>query len=138
FIAFDKKNNRYLLTSELEQIIYSVNNVSGMRDIFTGGGVGDGDSFSPLGVAGVAGMAIDNTNQRVIVSEHYSGQMFSVDMETRDRTLITSPTSPDDDNVMKAVQGIAISHPNGYAYVCDEIPDAIFAVDLVTGYRVYV
>src|SRR5690606_9905794 len=65
FIAFDKKNNRYLLTSELEQIVYSVDSDSGMRDIFTGNGIGDGDSFSSLGVAGVAGVAIDNTNQRV-------------------------------------------------------------------------
>ena len=137
YMAFDKANNRYLLTSD-HQIIYAVDSVTGGRNIFSSNDIGGGDKFSPVNKAAISDIVIDEANQRVLVSEVYSGKLFSIDMETKERKLISSPGSPNTFNAMYRVQGIAIYHPDGYAYVCDQLPSAVFAVDLVTGNRVYV
>lgn len=138
FMAFDKMHQRYLLASEKKLIVFSVDSITGARSILSGGGIGGGDDFSPEGVAGLGAIVVDDLNNRVLVAEYYGGRLFAIDSESGDRKIITSRSSPDEYNLMKKIRGMALASPESYVFVGDKDPNAIFAVDVKTGYRVYV
>ena len=138
FMVFDKSHQRYLLASEKKLIIYAVHSITGARSIISGGGKGGGDDFLPEGEAGLGEIVIDDMNNRLLVTEYYGGRLFAIDPESGDRRVITSRSIPDEYNLMKRVRGMALASPDSYVFICDKEPNAIFAVDVETGYRVYV
>src|SRR5690606_625290 len=89
-----------------------------------------------IGLAGITGIAIDKENGRAIVTEALSGKIFSIDLLTGNRVLLSGPNIPNTSVAMIESYGIAIHNPSSYAFVSDRVLKAIVAVDLVTGHRV--
>lgn len=139
-IAYDKKRNRYLVSDISQQTIFAVDALSGERTIFSNNLIGTGEHYGPVdsadGEAGLAGVAIDDVNQRVIVTDALSGNLFAVDLITFNRTVISSNTSDNPFNKLLQNYFITIVDPNGYAFLTDYKTHGIYAIDLVTGHRV--
>jgi hypothetical protein len=139
--ALDKTRKRYLVAERGLQTILSVDPTTGARTIFASNAVGTGDAFSNLDVDsedGITAIAVDDVNQRAIVAERISGKIFSVDLVTGNRKLISSITSDNSANAATSINGVVISDPNGYAFFSNSRGQfvGIIAVDLVTGHRV--
>ena len=135
-IALDESNARYLVTDADNQRIVSVNRLSGAREIFSDNSIGTGEPFGDIGLAGITGIAIDKENGRAIVTEALSGKIFSIDLLTGNRVLLSGPDIPNTSVAMIESYGIAIHNPSSYVFVSDRVLKAIVAVDLVTGHRV--
>ncbi len=135
-IAYDKDRNRYLVSDYSQQIIFSVNAATGERAIFSSNSVGAGAQFGAVNSVYIAGVAIDDTNHRLLVTEAISGNLFAVDLITGNRTLISSTTSNNPFNPLYESYVVTVVDPNGYAFLSDYTLQGIYAVDLVTGHRV--
>ncbi|MGM8225551.1 hypothetical protein ACSV5M_03140 [Cellvibrio sp. ARAG 10.3] len=135
-IALDESHYRYLVTDADNQKIISVDRLSGARSIFSDNTVGTGEPFGEIGLAGITGIAIDKENGRAIVTEALSGKIFSVDLLTGNRALLSGPDVPNTSVELIESYGIAIHNPSSYVFVSDRVLKAIVAVDLVTGHRV--
>lgn len=136
-MAYDKFNHRYLLSTSAHQTVYAIDSTTGVRSILSSENVGGGDAFGAYGTAGLMGITVDEENQRILVSEEVSGKLFSIDSKTGDRKILTSPVIPNTFNPMYGNYDLAVNTFESYAYVCDELNHEIFAVDLITGERVY-
>jgi hypothetical protein len=139
--ALDKTRKRYLVAERGLQTILSVDPTTGARTIFASNAVGTGDAFSNLDVDsedGITAIAVDDVNQRAIVTEIISGKIFSVDLVTGNRKLISSITSDNSFNVATGSSGLAIYDPNGFAFFGNNRSQftGVVAVDLITGHRV--
>jgi hypothetical protein len=103
--------------------------------------VGTGDSFDEVDTGQLAAIAIDEQNQRAIVTQGYSEKMvFAIDLVTGNRKLFSNVSAQnlynyDRDNLNQFFS-IAIADPNGYAFAADSGLNALLAIDLVTGQRV--
>jgi hypothetical protein len=135
-IALDKARNRYLISDYSQQAIFSVNATTGVRSVFSNNLIGSGEPFGIVGSQYLAGIAIDELNQRAIVTEALSGKLFAIDLVTGDRSLISSSSVPNSFNSLDDAYGIVIEDPKGYAFVAERSFSGILAIDLVTGHRV--
>ena len=136
-LTLDRVNGRYLITDAVNQNIVAVDRTTGIQSIFSSNDdVGNGDSFADKEVAFIGGIAVDEENLRAIVAEIGSGKLFSIDLTTGDRTLISSPEIPNANVAMEYIYDIKINTPASYAFVADNGLKAVVAVDLVTGHRV--
>jgi hypothetical protein len=135
-ITFDKSNQRYLVTSYEDQTIYSIDSITGTREIFSNNEIGEGDDFSSPGVGFLRALKVDEEGRRILVLERTTGQIYEVDMNGN-RGILSSPTIPNSLNPMERLHSLAVNSFDSYAYVTDELAVGIFAVDMVTGHRVY-
>lgn len=136
-ITYDKVNRRYLLAVHGEQAIYSIG-LDGSRSLFSSNTIGAGESFGNIGEGYIWRLAVDDQKQRLLALEAETGKVFYIDLETRVRSVISSPEYPNELNPMKRITGLAVHSFDSYAFVSDEQMAAIFAVDLVKGNRVFV
>ncbi|HWV15850.1 MAG TPA: hypothetical protein VN030_10505 [Cellvibrio sp.] len=133
-MAFDKNHSRYLVTDSTLNAIFAVDSITGARTIFSSNSVGTGDAFSAVSAGVVRSIAIDENKQRAIVIESKSGKVFSVDLATGNRTLITQITIGS--NPLKYLYGIALDDLSGNIYVADYRLKGVISIDLVTGQQV--
>lgn len=136
-IAYDKVNQRFLLAVPREQTIYSID-LNGTRSFFSSNSIGEGESFGDIGEGFIWKLAVDEQKQRLLALEAETGKVFYVDFESRDRSVISSQDSPNSFNQMTRITGLAVNTFDSYALISDELMSTIFAVDLVTGNRIYI
>jgi hypothetical protein len=138
--ALDKIRKRYLVTDAWQQTIFAVDATTGVRNVFSNKAVGTGDAFGDvdIGNIGISAIVVDEVSQHALVFEDPTGKIFSVDLVTGNRLLISSVNSANSANVATSGYGIAISDPNGYAFLSNSNNQfrGIIAVDLITGHRV--
>lgn len=134
-ITYDKINQRYLLAVHREQAIYSID-INGNRSLFSDNSTGAGENFADIDQGFIWRLAVDDQKQRLLALEAETGKVFYIDLESRYRSVISSPEYPNDLNRMTMITGLAINTFDSYAFVSDEMMAIIFAVDLVTGNRV--
>ena len=132
-VAYDRAHTRYLVSDPSQQIIFSVDSVTGARTIFSSNSIGVGIPFGEIGESKVAGIAIDEARQRALVVEYPTKKIYAVDLTTGNRSLHSSDTSENSFNSLYNAIGIVVMDPNGYAFVA---ANGILAVDMVTGHRV--
>ncbi len=135
-MALDKTHNRYLVTDYSQQTIFAVDATTGVRSVFSNNSTGSGDFFGAINDKYISAIAVDELNQRAIVAEVYSGKIFTIDLATGNRSLLSSLTLGNPYNIVNNSYGIAIDDPKGYAFFSDDDLFAVLAVDLVTGHRV--
>jgi hypothetical protein len=135
-IDYDKKSNRYLVVDDAQQAVFAVDTTTGTRSVFSNNTTGSGDMFGAIGDKHISNIIVDELNQRAIVSEVFSGKIFSIDLVTGNRLLLSSVTPDNAYNVIDENYGIAINDPKGYAFFSDAALNGVLAVDLVTGHRV--
>ncbi|RYY77060.1 MAG: hypothetical protein EOO52_06120 [Gammaproteobacteria bacterium] len=136
-MALDKAADRFLVTDDFQQTIFSVDVSTGVRSIFSSNAKGTGEAFAEPYNGYLTGIAVDEVNNRALAVEHYySAKIFSIDLASGNRSLLTSTSESNPFNSMYSSSDIKIASPNGYAFVATWGDNAVFAVDLVTGHRV--
>ncbi len=139
-LAFDKKNNRYLVTDTYNYRIIAVDASTGARSIFSSNTVGTGEAFGEIYndiQATLTGIQVDEENQRAIAVETRTGKLFAIDLTNGNRFLISKHSEPNDENRARYINGLTILN-NSYALVSVSRNSlrAVIAIDLVTGKRV--
>ena len=142
-LAYDRKHERYLVATWDSSTIYAVDSKTGARNIFSSNLVGAGPEFGAIYIGDTRGalsaIEIDETNNRALVFENRTTKLFAVDLETGNRTLISSVDGTNSENALRRdIDALKFSSPNGYALVNVNRGDlqGIMAIDLVTGKRV--
>src|SRR5690606_17947858 len=108
-IEFDKTNQRFLLSSPLDYTIYAVDSNSGLRSIFSQSGDENGPDFGTESNVYLNNLTIDIAGNRVLVAEMISGRIFSVDLTTGERSILSSQTSANLFNPMEWPWDVAIN-----------------------------
>lgn len=133
-LSFDKNNSRYLVSDGNVNAIVAVNSSTGARSVLSSNSIGAGDAFSAVNVGFIRCLQVDDIKHRAIVIENKSGKIFSVDLATGNRTLITQITIGA--NPSKAIQGMVIDNVSNNIFVSDSRLNGVIVVDLVTGQQV--
>jgi sugar lactone lactonase YvrE len=128
-MVLDKENNRVFVSSA-KGFILEVDLETGDRTTFTGENLGEGVDIL---AGGPDGLALDTDNNRLIVMLSKSDALISVDLTSRDRTILsgldvgggTDFLSPSD----------IVLDENDIVLVIDTGVDEVIAVDLITGER---
>ncbi|MGL6161659.1 hypothetical protein [Microbulbifer sp.] len=137
--ALDVDNNRLLLMDERLDAVIGVDLATGDRVILSGEGNGSGVEFGfPTS------LTFDSVNNRVLVTDpHFDAALFSVDLESGQRSVLSGEDSSQGGALVGAgpgfgsPQAVAVDIANNRAFVADSAGTAgrIFAVDLETGNR---
>jgi hypothetical protein len=147
-LAFDKTRNRYLLTYDGGQTIFTIDAVSGARSIFSNNSVGAGAEFRPVdtesvgapGTGYVTKILIDDMNQRAFVAEaggtNKTGRLFSIDLVSGNRTVISDENPNNSANPLDFSADIVMERNNNYIFWANSLDNSILAIDAVTGARV--
>ena len=81
-------------------------------------------------------IALDNTNNRALVTDIDLDAVVVIDLNTGSRTILSDATTPDGINPLSSPRSIALDSANNRALVLEDlILDTVVAVDLVTGAR---
>lgn len=131
-MVFDKENNRVFVASEAGFLI-EVDLDTGDRATFTGNGIGEG-------VGGIStsatGIALDTDNNRLIVMLASLDTLIAVDLTTRNRTVLSSPSVGGGTDF--GTPGEIALDNNNIVLVIDSGLDEVIAVDLISGDRVMI
>ncbi|MES2824597.1 MAG: hypothetical protein V4732_13415 [Pseudomonadota bacterium] len=142
-IILDKSHDRYLVADDFyaDQAIIAVNRLTGARSVFSSNAVGTGDMFASNNSGWLDDLVLDEANQRVIALENDVGSagigiVLGVDLATGNRTILSTTSDTNPFNSMRIPYGIALNGDDRTLYASDHSLKTIFAIDLVTGYRV--
>jgi sugar lactone lactonase YvrE len=80
-------------------------------------------------------IALDNPNNRYLVTDNYLSAVIAVDLTTGERTVLSDKNTPDANNSFVWLEDIAIDSANNRALALDSNLDAVIAVDLTSGAR---
>jgi len=130
-IAYDGLNERLLVSST--EAIYTFDPVSGSVEVLSDESYPD----TELPFSNMRDIAVDESSNRVIASESFSSEasLISVDLDTGERSILSSNTIPDDVIPFMDAEHLVIDSGNNRALVLDGERAAIIAVDLVSGSR---
>lgn len=132
-MVLDSTNNRLLVTERDSggPGILAVNLTTGVRTpVSNNGSHGAGDAYAvPLGIA------LDNANNRVFITDTGLDAVYAVDLTSGDRTLVSSDARPDTANSLNMPTTIVLNADNTIAYVLDTALAEVIEVDLSTGAR---
>ena len=144
-MAFDKKNNRYLIANGGQDpdvnkhAIVAVNKTTGMRTVLSSNTVGTGDLFTSTLSDGdvnvINGIVVDEKNNRAIVNEMRGG-IFTVDLTSGNRKLLSNSFGPESLNPTLTMSSLALAESGAYVFAVDQAYLVVYAVDLETGERV--
>ena len=135
-MAYDRTNQGYYVTAPSEQAIYFIDR-NGERSLFSDNSIGGGETYDVPGQGYLWRVIVDDQKQRLLVLEADTGKVFYVNLDDQERYVLSSPSTPDNLNPMDRITGLAVNSFEGYAFVSDQTINSIFALDLVTGHRVY-
>ena len=135
-VVFDQKKNRYLASS-MDAVI-AVDASTGVRSMFSNESVGSGDAYGAGESGKIKAIALDEPRNRLIVHEIFTGNIFAVDLDTAERSVISQitllhPTSdvwPDNE---KSFIGSQIDVENELLYTVHHRVKALMVVDLQSG-----
>lgn len=133
-MVFDADKSRYIIADGLVNSILAVDAVTGVRSLLSSNSQGSGDSFSEAGVGIVRGIALDEIRKKVIAIESKTGKVFTIDLDTGNRKLVTTVTlgsAP-----LKYFNDVVLDDLTGNIYVADMRLKGVISIDLVTGQQV--
>jgi hypothetical protein len=136
--VFDQKNQRYLVAGTYVDALLAVDVNSGVRSVFSSELVGTGDPYAEGNDGLIAEVALDEPRNRAIVLEIFSGNIFAVDLDTAERSVISQmtllhPTSQQWPFSEKNYLGAQIDTENELLYTVHHRVQALMVVDLQTG-----
>lgn len=112
-----------------ENVIRAYNIADGTFTKVTGDGLGSGDP-----IVFRQDIGIDKNNSRLLVSDSFSQNIFTVDIETGDRALLTGVSSGNG-AATRRPHYFDIDSENQRIFVCDIQVDSIYSADLNNGFR---
>lgn len=137
-IVIDSSHNRYLIAGDVQSH-------------FSGAYVGvvvtmDFSNYSPTFwvdneysfdnvLSDPGGIAIDSAHNRILLSDFE--KIIAVDLISSESKILSGAATSNSINMLKYPRGIALNSANNFALVTDSTLQAILAVDLITGERVY-
>ena len=132
-LALDKANNRVLIIDNVDNDessprLLSLNLESEILSIITGAGTGSGPEMSIPGY-----IALDTTNNRLLVTDSGQDALFSINLATGERSIISDDetSGPEFSNPT----GLALKSDGNTALVVDARTGVLFSVNLQTGAR---
>lgn len=132
-LALDAANNRVLVTETAIGLV-TVDLATGVRTVVSSAStnVGTGPNLpNPIGVA------LDAANDRAIVVNDVPAQVFSIDLATGNRTILSSD-SVGAGPLLERPGNITLDLANDQSFITDTIANAVFSLDLTTGDRAIV
>jgi hypothetical protein len=135
-VVFDQKKNRYLASST--DAVIAVDASTGVRSIFSNESVGSGDAYGAGESGKIKAIALDESRNRLIVHEIFTGNIFAVDLDTAERSVISQitllhPTSDVWPHNEKSFIGSQIDVENELLYTVHHRVQALMVVDLQSG-----
>ena len=132
-MSYDAKKRRVLFYhSNSDNPIWAVDVDTGERSVFT-----DQASFYGPQTSNARGQVIDLENNRLIFSSQDSQSLFSADLDTGIRTML-SPPAFENGLFFQQIIGVDLFEAEASAFVADEGFDGIYQVDLISGDRVLI
>jgi hypothetical protein len=115
-----------------------VDAATGARMVLSGFGIPDVDNW----FSDPVGLALDEANDRLLLMDRQAQQLLSIDLTLASptsgtRTLISNNLAPYTENPIGGPEGVAYDPATGILYMADDWFDAVVAIDVVTGHRVY-
>lgn len=140
-IVIDAANGRALIgnsTSSFVSSLLAADLPTGGRTVLSGYGIPDIANW----FSNPVGLALDAANDRVLLMDRQVRQLLSVSVAiatptTGERTVISNNLAPFAENPIGGPEGVAYDPATGILYVADDWFDAVMAIDVVTGRRVY-
>ena len=132
-LALDKANNRVLIIDNVDNDessprLLSLNLESETLSIISGGGTGAGPEMrAPESIA------LDTTNNRLLVTDSDNNALFSINLATGERAVISDDSSPGAE--FEEPVGLALRGDGNTALVVDARAGVLFSVNLQTGAR---
>jgi hypothetical protein len=126
-IVLDEANNRAFLMYNNK--ISEVQLTTGVLADFASNDIGTG-----VYLDNIQGMVLDGTKGALYVTDATSSNVISIDLETKNRTLISSPNN--EGGLIPVLQGVSINSEENVLYVLDQKQSELYQIDIETGSRV--
>jgi DNA-binding beta-propeller fold protein YncE len=126
--VLDKSSQRLLLTTS--RGLAAIDLANGMTELLSSRSIGAGVEYGSL-----RGIALDQNNNRVILTDIILDALIEVDLETGDRRIIADANTGSGVD-LSAPLNLRLDLKNNIAYVVDSILGGIIAVNLATGDRI--
>lgn len=145
-IAIDKTRSRYIVLQGNNGLqpearaIYAADKITNARTVFSSNAVGTGPLFGRLnGETAFSSIAIDEANQRALVTETGTGVFYAIDLASGNRSIFSENGGSTMANANLYIKALVLNKTNGYAYYVGRgATPFIGAVDVMTGHRVIV
>lgn len=144
-LVVDSVSGRYFVTDHPYRVL-AVDPVTGARSLISSDTVPNSDEPN-FGHMNMRNLAIDSSRSRLLVSDQgFFGipqpqQIIAVEINTENegvRSVLSSETVPDAINAPELVEDVYYDGSAGYAFWADLDLDAVLAVDIESGERVFV
>lgn len=135
-LVFDSVNNRLLVVDSDFSRVLSVDPMTGARTIFSDATRPNADA--PL-LDDPRTLVLDRERNRLLVNNDGAVDgLIAVDLTSGVRSIFSSPAAPNGINAFMQPEEVFYDGSLGYAFVVDRILDAVLAVDIISGERVFV
>jgi hypothetical protein len=84
----------------------------------------------------ISAIAVDEGNNRAIVSEDLTGTFFTIDLSNGNRKVFSDSSQTNAINSINFVTSLALVESGAYIFAVDMNNNGVYAVDTVTGERV--
>ncbi|CAA0105018.1 Uncharacterised protein [BD1-7 clade bacterium] len=133
-MSYDAENRRVLFYSSCDgNPIVAIDVDNGERSILSS----DAMFKDALSTSNARGQALDASNNRLLITSQSNQHVYAVDLDDGTRSPLSEPIATFGP-LMWQPKGISLLENKQLVYVTDERRDALFQVDLTTGYRVLV
>ncbi|CAA0109762.1 Uncharacterised protein [BD1-7 clade bacterium] len=133
-MSYDDENRRVLFYSSSDgNPIVAIDVDTGERSILSS----DAMFKDALSTSNARGQALDASNNRLLITSQSNQHVYAVDLDDGTRSPLSEPIATFGP-LMWQPKGISLLDDKQLVYVTDERRDALFQVDLTTGYRVLV
>lgn len=133
-LELDSTNNRVLVLDTELASVTAVDLIDGTRTVIS-------DPIHPDStnvLTDPVDIALDSINNRVLVLDAYlSDAVISVDLDSGMRTIVSDAITPDQNNALINPSSLVLDSVNNVVLVSDVTLQAILAIDLMTGQRVF-
>ena len=136
-IEIDTEGGRYFVgesDNSNRGAIFTVDFETGARELFFEPGADSLEESTQI----IGGMTLDRLSDRLLLTDNENGRLLSLDLETRQRTVISSPGLPNDVNALITPLEAIFGMSREFIYIVDATVSVVFAVDEKTGYRVII
>lgn len=135
-LQFDTSGARWLAVDGARKALLELDLDTGVKTVLSGGvaAVGSGDDLAIPEDMVIDNAAPSNRNRALIVDSELQA-IVAIDLTTAARSIFSSATVPDANNVFATPVAIEITAAADIAYVLDADSLAIIAVDLASGTR---
>jgi hypothetical protein len=137
-IVLDSANNRILAAdSDSESRVIAISLDDQTQSTLTSATIPN-SAFPTFSNDFIRTLVLDPTRNRVLANDELQAALIAVDLDTGVRSMFSDPTTPDGVNAPVQTEEVFYDGTFEYAFWLDGNLDAVLAVDIVTGERVFV